>query len=254
MPRIRFVTYNIHKGRGLDGRVRMDRVAKVLKELRPDIAALQEVVCHHGRALEDDQARYLADALGRQYALGETRKHFGGAYGNATLSRWDFDLVRQIDLSVPRREERGVLRTDVRVGSQKVHIFNVHFGTARGERRAQANRLLDENFLRAVDISGPRIVLGDFNEWTRGLVTQVLSAEFHLTDLRVHLSRTRTYPAIFPLLHLDHIYFDYHFRVERAFFHASRTALLASDHLPLVADLSLEGEEQVNIDAELTAP
>jgi endonuclease/exonuclease/phosphatase family metal-dependent hydrolase len=60
-----------------------------------------------------------------------------------------------------------------------------------------------------------------------------------LTDLRAHLKRIRSYPALLPLLHLDHIYFDHHLLVEKAGFHRSRRALIASDHLPLVADLLL---------------
>jgi endonuclease/exonuclease/phosphatase family metal-dependent hydrolase len=44
---------------------------------------------------------------------------------------------------------------------------------------------------------------------------------------------------LLPLLHLDHIYCDRHLRIEKAFFHRSRRSLLASDHLPLVADLAL---------------
>ena len=82
-------------------------------------------------------------------------------------------------------------------------------------------------------------MLGDFNEWVHGMVTKTLVAEFHLTDLRAHLTRARSYPALLPLLHLDHIYFDHHLRVEKAFFHRSRRSLIASDHLPLVADLVL---------------
>ena len=132
-----------------------------------------------------------------------------------------------------------MLRTDVRVNHHLVHIFNVHLGTALRERKHQATRLIDQDLLRAVDISGPRVVLGDFNEWVHGLVTKTLSAEFHLTDLRAHLSRTRMYPAILPLLHLDHIYFDHHLRVEKARFYRTRLSLMASDHLPLVADLAL---------------
>jgi endonuclease/exonuclease/phosphatase family metal-dependent hydrolase len=82
--------------------------------------------------------------------------------------------------------------------------------------------------------------LGDFNEWTHGLVTRTLSAEFHLTDLRNHIRRTRAYPAILPLLSLDHIYFDYHLKIRKALFHRTRFSLIASDHLPLVADFTIE--------------
>jgi len=239
MPRFRIATYNIHKARGLDGRTRVERIARVLEEVDADIIALQEVVNHDGPSIDDHQASYLADRLGCYYAIGETRKHRGGVYGNVTLSRWDFTLIRQTDLTVAGHEERGLLRTDVRVGKDMLHVFNTHLGTAYREREKQAIRLMDRNVLRAVDISGPRIVLGDFNDWTHGLVTQTLAAEFHFHDLRLHLPRTRMYPAILPLLHLDHIYFDWHLKVRGARFHRNRLSLLASDHLPLIADLTI---------------
>jgi len=239
MHRFRIATYNIHKCRGVDGRVHPERVARVLEEINADIVSLQEVVSHEGAAIADHQADYLAGRLGLFGALGETRKHRGGAYGNVTLSRWDFKLVRPIDITIGGREQRVALRTDIRMGGHILHMFNVHLGTAVRERRQQAIRLIDRDLLRAVDISGPRIVLGDFNEWVRGLVTKTLVAEFHLTDLRAHLTRARSYPALLPMLHLDHIYFDHQLKVEKAFYHRTRRSLIASDHLPLVADLVL---------------
>jgi len=239
MHRLRIATYNIHKCRGVDGRVHPERVARVLEEVNADIVSLQEVVSHEGASSADHQADYLAGKLGLFGAMGETRKHRGGAYGNVTLSRWDFKLVRPIDLSIAGRERRAALRTDIRLGGRVLHVFNVHLGTAVHERRQQAVRLLDPDLLRAIDISGPRIVLGDFNEWVRGMVTRTLVAEFNLTDLRAHLTRARSYPALLPLLHLDHIYCDHHLKVEKAFYHRSRRSLIASDHLPLVADLAL---------------
>ena len=240
MDRFRVATYNIHKGLGLDGRVRIERIAGVLEEIGADIVALQEVVSHEGLSIEEHQASYLADRFGYFYAIGETRKHRGGVYGNVTLSRWPFERVRRVDLTVPGREEREALRTDIRVGPHLVHVFNVHLGTAHGERRAQAVLLMDERLLKAADISGPRIILGDFNEWTHGLVTRTLSAEFHLNDLRAHVRRTRAYPAIAPFLNLDHIYFDPQVKVCQALFQRNRRALMASDHLPLIADLAIE--------------
>jgi endonuclease/exonuclease/phosphatase family metal-dependent hydrolase len=240
MPALRIATYNIHKARGMDGRTRIERIGRVLEEVCADIVALQEVVNHEGPSIEDHQAAYLAKRFGYFYAVGETRKHRGGVYGNVTLSRWEPSSARTIDLSVDGREQRVALRTDVRMNGQLLHVFNLHLGTAFRERKKQAVRLIEEDLLRALDISGPRIILGDFNEWTRGLVTRTLLAEFHLTDLRVHLKRTRTYPGLVPLLHLDHIYYDHHLSVENAHFHRSRQALMASDHLPLVADFKMQ--------------
>jgi endonuclease/exonuclease/phosphatase family metal-dependent hydrolase len=237
MRTFRIVTYNIHKGRGMDGRVRIERILRVLREVEADVVALQEVVNRDERSPEEHQARYLAEQLGYFYSVGETRRHRGGVYGNVTLSRWKFEMCRHVDLSIAGREPRGALRTDIQVGKELLHVFNVHLGTAVRERRAQA-RLIDEHLLKALDVPGHRIVMGDFNDWNHGLVTKTLSDEFHLTDLAAHLPRTRGYPALLPLVHLDHIYLDHELRIEQARFQRNRLSLMASDHLPLVAEVA----------------
>ncbi|HET8675340.1 MAG TPA: endonuclease/exonuclease/phosphatase family protein, partial [Blastocatellia bacterium] len=43
MKRIKLVTYNIHRCRGMDRRVRPDRIVEVLREVDADVVALQEV-------------------------------------------------------------------------------------------------------------------------------------------------------------------------------------------------------------------
>ena len=78
---------------------------------------------------------------------------------------------------------------------------------------------------------------GDFNEWTRGLASRLLAANFESADLRAHMQRTRTYPWALPVVHLDHIYYDPTLELTRLALDKSRTALVASDHLPLVAEL-----------------
>lgn len=237
MRDFRIATYNIHKGRGMDGRVRIDRILRVLREVEADIAALQEVINLPGRSPEEHQASYLAERLGYFYSFGETRKLRDAGYGNVTLSRWKFEAARHIDLSVAGREPRGALRTDILLGQDILHVFNVHLGTAVRERHAQA-RLIDKHLLKSLDIPGHRIVMGDFNDWNHGLVTKTLTSEFHLTDLAEHLPRTRGYPALLPLVHLDHIYLDHELRIEKAHFHRNRLSLVASDHLPLVTEVA----------------
>ena len=235
----RVVTYNVHKCRGLDRRVRPARIADVLRHINADVIALQEVVSIEGKTPEENQARFIADALGFDYRLGETRKHKGGAYGNVVLSRLPIISTATYDLSQPGREERGCLRVDLRMrGGQMLHFYNIHLGTAYLERRRQARQLLDEDILSGH--GGMRIVLGDFNEWTRGLTTRMLCRHFDSVDARLHLGRSKTYPGFMPFLHLDHIYFDTHLKLKGATLHRSRTALIASDHLPIVADFALK--------------
>jgi endonuclease/exonuclease/phosphatase family metal-dependent hydrolase len=83
-------------------------------------------------------------------------------------------------------------------------------------------------------------VLGDFNEWTRGLATRLLAEELESADIRHHLRRRSTYPGPLPFLHLDHVYHDPALELVTLRLHRSRTALVASDHLPLVADFRIK--------------
>ncbi|MFL6274656.1 MAG: endonuclease/exonuclease/phosphatase family protein [Blastocatellia bacterium] len=238
--RLRVVTYNVHRCRGMDRRVRPQRIVEVLGEINADVIALQEVLSIPDGRSEDDQARFIAEQLKLLHTVGGTRRLRGGIYGNVILSRWPILATHNYDISVRGREQRGCLRADLEVaGSRLMHVFNVHLGTAYLERRHQGRRLIDEAILNHQELAGPRLMLGDFNEWTRGLASRLLASHLVSADVRLHLPRSRTYPGVLPLLHLDHIYYEDSLQLEAMTLFRSRLSLLASDHLPLVADFQL---------------
>ena len=234
--KLRVVTYNVHRCRGIDGRLRPDRIVDVLRDVDADVAALQEVVAGEGDA---DQARYIGEGLGVHWALGENRKLEGSAYGNVVLSRFPIRVVKNHDISVAGRERRGAFHTYVLLGEKDaVHVFNIHLGTAFVERRHQGRRLSerDKGILHGPELTGAKIVLGDFNEWTSGLASKLLGSHLKSVDVQKQLKRRRTFPGVLPLLHLDHIYYDGPLELLALDVHRTRKSLMASDHLPLVAD------------------
>lgn len=232
----RVATYNIHRSRGMDWKVRPDRIIDVIREINPDVIALQEVV--------GDQLDYLTSKLAMPCIFGKTDILRGHDYGNLTFSRFPIVSHQNFDLSVPRRSHRGCLRTDLDVpGAGLVHVFHVHLGTSFFERRRQALRLLSNEIVVNRKLTGPRLVLGDFNEWTHGLVSRMLSVQLESADVRYHLQRKRTYPGMLPVWHLDHIYYDPELRLEALSLHRSTVAMVASDHLPLVGDFVYAGSQ-----------
>jgi endonuclease/exonuclease/phosphatase family metal-dependent hydrolase len=236
---IRIATYNVHKCRGMDRRVSVARVAAVIAALDADVVCVQEAVrAGASRRAVVDQVAFLADSLGYHFAFGETRTHRGAAYGNATLSRFPISFHENYDITRHRFERRGCLRTDVRTPEGTFHVFNVHLGTGFFERPHQARHLLSDRVLNSSRLRGPRVVLGDFNEWTRGVATRLMGTNFESADRRL-LGRRRSYPGLFPVLHLDHLYYDKVLALSAVGLHRSSLALIASDHLPLVADFEI---------------
>lgn len=229
-------SYNIHRGIGLDGRLDLDRIAAVIAELGPDVIGLQEVVRERGLG-RADQAAYLAARLGMELVMGPTRAHGTGTFGNAVLTRLPLVGAATRDLSCRRREPRGALRVDLAVNGRTLHVFNCHLGLGLRERRAQLGLLAA--FVRAsAGLGGPRVLMGDFNEWHHGPVTRGLWREFPSPMRRLR----RTHPALFPLFRLDRIYWDAELEGETFHSHRSRLARVASDHLPVTARLRVRAK------------
>jgi len=237
---IRVATYNVHRCRGFDRRVSPARIAEVIARLDADVVAVQEIFRGDGAIDEQaDQVAFIARELGYHFAFGQNRLRRGMPYGNATFSRLPIVRRENYDITWHRRERRGCLRVDLKTpAGLTLHVYNVHLSTRYFSRPHQARLLLSEDVLKHRTLTGPRVVMGDFNEWTHGVATRLMGSNFESVDMRL-LGRRKTYPGLFPLLHLDHFYYDDSLRLVSFRLHRSRLALVASDHLPLVAEFAL---------------
>jgi endonuclease/exonuclease/phosphatase family metal-dependent hydrolase len=204
----------------------------VIAEIDPDVIGLQEVIRAEGAA-EADQPAYLASKLSMTLVRGETRAVGSGTFGNAILTRLPVIASSTHDVSYGRYERRGCLRVDLAADGATVHVFNCHLGRRFKERREQLALL--GTLLAVTDVQGPRVLVGDLNEWHRGPITRGLRRQFPSPRSRV----CRTYPSTFPIFALDRIYWDEDLEGAGIRAHRSGLARVASDHLPVVASLRL---------------
>ncbi len=233
---LRVATYTIHRCRGLDGRTNPTRGAEVIRDIDADVVALQEVI--GASQTSPGHAEELGALLGMGWVMAPARHLRGALFGNVVMSRLPIRQHSQYDLTWRTCEPRCCQRVDIEIGNDTLHLYNVHLGTALLERRHQAGRLSAILHDRRVGV--PKVVLGDFNEWMRGMATEMLTERLKSIDLRAHLRRRHTYPGVFPVLHLDHIYYEGNVEVVKLELPRTRRSLMASDHLPLIAELRVQ--------------
>lgn len=236
---IRLATWNIHAGIGADRRYNLARIIQLLRSHVPDIIALQEVDSR-GR-MEDLPLDALTRALGEYSAEARTIVAPDGHYGHVLLSHWPMHDVRLHDLSVPHREARFAIEASLETPLGRLNVIAAHLGLMVGECRQQIERLA-----KIIGTStGPLVVVGDFNDW-HGHVRHTF------LPLLPDRSRHKTFPARYPLLDIDGIYCRPAGLLKESWVDPAGRS--ASDHLPVIADLSLLVSETQEVGAAALHP
>lgn len=229
MP-LRIASYNLHKCLGADGRRDPGRVLDVLNGIGADIIALQEVDHRLGprpaalpRSLIETQSDFiLPDLPVNAVSL--------GWHGQTILTRGHtVSATRRIDL--PGMEPRGAVLAEVALLSGgALRVVGVHLGLVRWARQLQLRAILRALALRA---PMPTVILGDFNEWSAGRGMEPLAGAFLLH------APGRSFHAARPIAALDRIAIDPQIVLSDAGVVDTARSRMASDHLPVWADIAL---------------
>ena len=234
--RLRILSYNIHHGEGVDGRLDLERIAGVIKSAAPELVALQEVDQMTMRTGKVDQPAELARLTAMHVFFGGNIPYQGGQYGNAVLS--SRPIKRQANHRLPHLdggEQRGVLEVEVELGvDQPTLLFcDTHFDARRGD----AERILSAKFindLAARRAEAPRILAGDLNDTPTSETLRVLSKAWS----RAGDKPLGTVPVERPVRQIDFILFGPHCRWRLVEVRVLDERV-SSDHRPLLAVLEL---------------
>jgi endonuclease/exonuclease/phosphatase family metal-dependent hydrolase len=231
---LRVMTYNIHHGEGVDGKVDLLRIAELIQREGADIVALQEVDKGVSRTARRDLPAELAALTGMNCVFGNNFPYQGGEYGNAVLTR--FPVLRVTNTPYPMLrtdEQRGLLQLILDVRGRELVFMNTHLDYQSDDAERWLN--VGEIETRMKSYAGrPIILCGDFNTTPESRVCVRLSKRLDDTWARVGQGDGFTIPAQQPTKRIDYIWIakDKSLVPLRVWVPQSD----ASDHLPVVGE------------------
>jgi endonuclease/exonuclease/phosphatase family metal-dependent hydrolase len=234
--RLRVLSYNIHHGEGIDRKLDLARIARVIRSAEADIVSLQEVDRKVARTGGVDQPAELAQLTEMHVAFGGNIALQGGEYGNAVLSRWPIRRFENHKLPCfDNGEQRGVLELEIDLpgNSSPLLLFATHFD----HRPKDTERLASVKALAAIvakHADRPAVLAGDLNDLPESPVVAELDKQW----TRSNRTLRATVPVGNPILQIDYVLFrpgDRWTVIETRVLDEA----VASDHRPILAVLEV---------------
>ncbi|WP_254434164.1 endonuclease/exonuclease/phosphatase family protein [Halobacillus sp. Marseille-Q1614] len=246
---VRVMTYNIAAGIGSDRVYDTERIAQVIEESGAEVIALQEVDVHWGaRSSNDDILADLAERLDMfsffapiydmdPYVEGDPRRQFGVAI----LSK--YPIVQAKNHNITRLSTQnstpepapapGFAEAVINVKGALVPFYSTHLDY-RGDPTVRTMQVADmiEIFNEQ---EGEKVLMGDMNATPNALELAPLFESFNDAWSEVRDDAGYTYSALSPSKRIDYVFVSESVKVKNA----EVVGSLASDHLPVVADLTL---------------
>jgi len=202
---VRVLCYNIRHGRGMDGRIDLERTARVIKSVQPDLVAVLEIDRATRRSAGVDQVAELARLTGMTYYFGKCRDYQGGEFGQAVLSKWP--LTNEV-LPLPGSPEFGarilqINRVQPPSGIPDLMFLSTHLshGVSPADRLAQIEFI--NQWLQTQSPDTLAILTGDFNATPESEELQRLLP--HWRDVGA-VNSAATFKADQPRIRIDYIF------------------------------------------------
>lgn len=224
----RLMSYNIHHGEGMDGKMDIERIGKLIIDINPEVVGLQEVDSVVVRSGNIDILQLLSEQTGMHATFGYSILHDGGKYGNGVLTREKPLGVKKIAL--PGANEA---RTALIVELDKYVVVNTHLSLTNEERLESVKIITD-----AVEIyDKPVFLMGDLNATPDSEPITFLQDKWQILSN----PKQPTSPSVNPRSTIDYIL---GYTAKGQTYAKYRAQVIdeqvASDHRPLFVDIRLK--------------
>lgn len=251
---LRVMSYNIHHGTGTDSAFDLARTATAIRASGADVVGLQEVDAHWGaRSRWRDETRELAGMLGmsgyfaRIYdlappAVGAPDRR----YGVSVLSRYPIvhaenHRITRLSSQDPNPTPRpmpGFPEVVVNDRGALVHVYDTHLDF-RSEPSVRAAQVCDMLAIMAEDTGSRRVLVGDFNAPPGASELAPLWGYVDDALTLVGKRHDPTFPAASPSKRIDYVTVSPNVTVDAARVPRAPLYRVASDHRPVIADLTV---------------
>jgi endonuclease/exonuclease/phosphatase family metal-dependent hydrolase len=229
----RVLTYNIHHGEGIDGKIDLERIAALIKENKADIVALQEVDKGVERTARRDLPAELAKLTGMNVYFDRNIFYQGGDYGNAVLTRFPIKKKKNTHYKMLREgEQRGVLQLVLDVHGKDLLFMDTHIDY----RPDDAERVINADELKQIVADAgkmPIILCGDFNDNPESRTHQKIEKFLSDTWQLIGQGNGLSYSSGQPSERIDYIW------ISKTNIQPLKIEVLksiASDHLPVLGE------------------
>ena len=225
---IRIMTYNIRGSIGMDNEMSVERIADVIRDSNARVVCLQEVHALRKVSKFTDQPIELAKLLNMRVAFQINYREGAGGLGNAILTTHELDHTRSHILT-STGEQRGLLEVGVRAPEGPLTVFCTHLGLNENERLTQVKEMA-----ALIDtVKTPKVLCGDLNSQPKQAPIVELLNSTGLYD--ADHDGPKTFDSAKPSIRIDYVMPDPSIKLMGT----KVITTQASDHLPLIADLSL---------------
>lgn len=223
------LTVNLHMDDSTDVRAGTRRIADVIRELNPDIVALQGIRRSVVLSETFDALTSLSDLTGMTYAFGETRADHKNRYGNGFLTR--HPILEESNTVYPEagKSHNGLLRLVLDVKGNEINVMTTHLGVGTGERDiAELRDLFRLN-------ESPRLLFASSDRLSGDELTGPLRGVLDDAWKQAGAGPGFTFPADGPDRRMDFVFFN----SGRPGFRAVAARILEAEtpmHLPLIVE------------------